>query len=155
EQVLILPFTPEIARLSPEEFVDQIVVQALGARVVLVGDNFRFGHKQAGDTQTLRMLGEKLGFETRVVGAVTSRGCVVSSSEVRGLIESGEVSRACRFLNRPFALSGGVVHGHGIGSKQAVPTLNLSTPAEILPKTGVYITRTRDLDADRRWDSIT
>ena len=155
EQVLLLPFTSEVARLSPEEFVAQILAKVLGAKVVLVGDNFRFGHKQAGDTGTLAELGSRYGFETRIVGAVQSRGRVVSSSAVRALIDSGEVSRACRFLGRPYAVSGDVVRGHGIGSKQTVPTLNLRSSAEILPRRGVYITRTRDLNADRSWKSIT
>ena len=155
EQVLLLPFTQEIACLSPEAFVAEIVVRALKARAVLVGDNFRFGHKQSGDTDTLLKLGERMGFETCIVGAIKSRGRVVSSSAVRERIDSGDVSRACRFLNRPYALSGEVVHGHGIGSKQTVPTLNLKTSAEILPRPGVYITRTRDLEANRAWNSVT
>ena len=79
----------------------------------------------------------------------------MSSSEVRRLIEAGNVSLACRLLERPFALEGQVVPGHGVGSKQTVPTLNLHTEAELLPATGVYITRTSDLKSDRRWDSIT
>lgn len=154
EQVLILPFTREIAQLTPEQFIEQAVVRALRARIVLIGENFRFGHKQAGDTRMLEELGRRYGFETQVVGAVTCRGRVVSSSAVRKLIEEGDVSRACRFLNRPYALCGEVVHGHGVGSKQTVPTLNLKTPAEVLPREGVYITRTHDLDASRAWNSI-
>jgi riboflavin kinase/FMN adenylyltransferase len=155
EQVLLLPFTAEIARLTPEQFVSQIVSGTLGAKSVLVGDNFRFGHKQAGDTAALAELGTRYGFETRIVGAIKCRGKIVSSSAVRALIDAGDVSLACRFLNRPYAISGEVVHGHGIGSKQTVPTLNLKTSAEIIPARGVYITRTHDLDAPRSWNSIT
>ncbi|MBZ5603250.1 MAG: bifunctional riboflavin kinase/FAD synthetase [Acidobacteriia bacterium] len=155
EQVLLLPFNAEVARLSPEEFVERVLVDVLGAKAVLVGDNFRFGHKQAGDTKMLADLGARFGYTTRIVGAVTSHGRVVSSSAVRELIDSGDVSRAGRFLNRPYGISGEVVHGHGIGAKQTVPTLNLSTAAEVLPRRGVYITRTDDLDSDRRWNSIT
>jgi riboflavin kinase/FMN adenylyltransferase len=154
EQVLILPFNAEMARLTPEQFVEQILVKTLGAKLVLVGHNFRFGNKQAGDTRMLAELGERFGFETRVVGEVTCRGRLVSSSEVRRLIEDGDVSLACRFLNRPYAISGEVVHGRGVGSKQTVPTLNLSTSAEVIPRRGVYITRTRDLESSRVWNSI-
>jgi riboflavin kinase/FMN adenylyltransferase len=71
------------------------------------------------------------------------------------LIEEGNVAMADRLLERPYALSGDVVSGHGIGSKQTVPTLNLRTPAEVIPANGVYITRTRDLETDGRWNSIT
>ncbi len=155
EQALILPFTKEVANLTPEEFVERIVVGALGARVVLVGENFRFGNKQAGDTHVLAELGRRFGYETRIVGAVKCRGRVVSSSEVRRLIDAGDVALACRLLDRPYSLAGDVVPGHGVGSKQTVPTLNLATNSEVLPRNGVYITRTRDLDGSHRWNSIT
>jgi riboflavin kinase/FMN adenylyltransferase len=155
EQLLILPFTSAIAQLTPEEFVRQIIVKVLGAKIVLVGENFRFGHKQAGDTRVLSELGARYGYETRLVDSVKCRGRVVSSSEVRRAIESGNVALACRLLNRPYSIAGEVVHGHGIGAKQTVPTLNLQTSAEVLPRTGVYITRTHDLDCSRRWNSIT
>ena len=155
EQVLILPFTAHIARLTPEQFARQIVAGRLGARAVLVGDNFRFGHDHAGNVETLRELGSRLGFETEVVPAVTRRGRAVSSSTIRGLLESGRVSLAARWLERPYALEGEVVAGRGIGSRQTVPTLNLSTAAELIPKTGVYVTRTRDLDTQRAWNSVT
>ena len=155
ENVVVLPFTAEIARLSPEEFVERIVVGQLHARIVMVGDNFRFGHKQSGNVKTLSELGERFGFQTHVVDAVRRRGRVVSSSEIRKLIEVGNVAMACRLIESPYALSGEVVSGHGIGSKQTVPTLNLSTPAEVIPANGVYITRTRDLETGDHWNSIT
>src|SRR4051812_15370804 len=123
EQVLILPFTFEVAHSTPEEFAEQVLANTLGAKVVLVGENFRFGYRQAGNTQILTELGQRFGFETRVMGAVLRRGRVVSSSEVRRAVESGNVELAARLLERPYALEGEVVQGHGIGSKQAVPTL--------------------------------
>jgi riboflavin kinase / FMN adenylyltransferase len=155
QHVVVLPFTAETARLSPEEFVERIVIGELHARIVMVGDNFRFGHKQAGDVKTLTELGVRFGFQTHVVDAVHRRGRIVSSSEIRRLIEEGNVAMAGRLLERCYALSGDVVSGHGIGSKQTVPTLNLSTPAEVIPANGVYITRTRDLETEDRWNSIT
>jgi riboflavin kinase/FMN adenylyltransferase len=153
--VVILPFTPEVARLTPEQFVEQMLVGDLHARIVMVGDNFRFGHKQAGDIKTLTELGSRFGFQTHIVGVVNCRGRVVSSSEIRQLIEAGDVAMAARLLDRPYPLAGDVVSGHGIGSKQTVPTLNLSTKAEVIPANGVYITRTRDLETNDRWNSIT
>lgn len=155
EEVVVLPFTAEVARLTPQEFVEQIVIGRLHARIVMVGDNFRFGHKQSGDINVLTRLGERFGFQTHIVSAVRVRGRIVSSSEIRRLIEAGNVSMACRLLEIPYDLRGDVVSGHGIGSKQTVPTLNLSTPAEVLPAKGVYITRTQDLETGQRWNSIT
>jgi riboflavin kinase/FMN adenylyltransferase len=155
EQIFILRFTPEIARLSPEEFVVRYVRGEMQARGVVIGGNFRFGHKQSGDASTLTALGERYGFETRLVAPVARRGMIVSTSEIRSLLERGEVSRACRLLERPYAISGEVVHGFGIGAKQTVPTLNLRPPREVLPANGVYITRTTDPENGRRWNSVT
>lgn len=155
EQILILPFTHEIAQLTPEEFVSRILVDRLHARAVLVGDNFRFGNRAAGDVTALRALGEKYGFLTEAMGAISIRNRIVSSTEIRRLIDDGRVSAACRLLGGPFALEGLVIKGHGIGSKQTVPTLNLKTSAEVLPARGVYITRTHDLNGVHRWPSIT
>jgi riboflavin kinase/FMN adenylyltransferase len=104
EQVLILPFGQETAKLSPERFVSDILVDRLGVRVVAVGDNFRFGHRQAGNIQVLRELGERLGFITEVVPAVTIRGIAVSSSELRRLVGAGDIRRAARLLARPYSL---------------------------------------------------
>lgn len=153
-QVLILPFTREVAQLTPEQFVRDVLVEALDAKAVMVGENFRFGHKHAGDTRLLRELGAQLGFLVEVVPGLTLRRAMVSSSEIRRLVETGDVSRAGRLLERPFALEGEVVRGHGVGARQTVPTLNLSTQAEVLPATGVYITKTQELDG-RRWPSVT
>jgi riboflavin kinase/FMN adenylyltransferase len=155
EQVLILPFTRELAVLSPEEFARQLLVARLDARAVLVGDNFRFGHRHAGNVRVLAELGRKLGFETEIVHSVTCRGRVVSSSGIRELIRTGRISLAARFLQHPYALEGQVVSGRGIGSKQTVPTLNLATAAEVIPARGVYVTRTRDLETGREWNSLT
>jgi riboflavin kinase/FMN adenylyltransferase len=153
-QVLILPFTRELSEFTPEQFVRRILVEALDAKAILVGANFRFGHKHAGDTRLLQDLGGQLGFEVEVIPPVTIRGVAVSSSEIRRRIEQGDVSRAARLLGRPYALEGDVVRGHGIGAKQTVPTLNLSTPAELLPGHGVYITKTRAFDGSH-WPSVT
>jgi len=155
EQVLILPFTLDLARLSPEDFIRQLVVGRLGARAVLVGDNFRFGYRQSGNIHVLEELGRQLGFETLIVPAVTWRGRMVSSSGIRELIGAGRVSLAARCLGQAYALEGPVVSGRGVGSKQTVPTLNLAPEAEVIPARGVYITHTRDLESGRSWESIT
>lgn len=155
EYVLVLPFTRELAHWTPEQFVERVLATALRAGAVVVGDNFRFGHSQAGDVNVLARLGERFGFETRVVPPVRWRGRVVSSSEIRRAVEAGNVSVAGRLLGRPYGVEGVVVPGHGVGSRQTVPTLNLRTHAQVLPLHGVYITRTYDLESPRQWNSIT
>lgn len=155
EQAVVLPFDREFAATPPDRFVHGVLVQALATRAVLVGDNFRFGAKHAGDVSLLRQMGDELGFCTEIVPAVKIRGRIASSSEVREAIAYGRVSSAIRLLGRPYALDGYVVRGHGIGSKQTVPTLNLDTAAEVLPAAGVYVTETTDLATGRRWPSVT
>jgi riboflavin kinase/FMN adenylyltransferase len=155
EQVLILPFDIDVARLSPERFVREIVVGRLGARAALVGANFRFGHRHAGDFRTLEEFGRRFGCRTEIVQPVFCRGRMVSSSAVRELLGAGRVAMAARFLERPYAIEGEVEAGRGIGSKQTVPTLNLQTDAEVVPARGVYVTRTRGLEDGRKWDSLT
>ncbi|MEP6717329.1 MAG: bifunctional riboflavin kinase/FMN adenylyltransferase, partial [Terriglobia bacterium] len=153
EAVLLLPFSLEFATLSPDDFVVQIVARTLAAQYVLVGEDFRFGHKQSGSVATLRQLGEEMGFEVEPISEIAAHGQRVSSSAIRKLVTEGRVSRACRMMAAPFALEGAVVAGKGIGSKQTVPTLNLAPENELLPKTGVYVTRTQA--EGRAWRSIT
>jgi riboflavin kinase/FMN adenylyltransferase len=155
QEVLILPFDRSIASLTPEEFVERVLVGALNARAVLVGDNFHFGAKQAGDTSTLRVLGERFGFAVETVDPVSFRGGMVSSSRIRTLVEQGDVITAGRLLGRWFSLDGQVVPGHGVGSRQTVPTINLSTQAEVLPGRGVYVTRCTDEDRGCVWEAVT
>lgn len=155
DEVLILPFTQEIAALAPEEFVREILIGRLQAKAVFVGENFHFGYRAAGNADTLRDLGKSFGFSAEIIHPIAWRGRIISSSEIRQSIESGDVSRACRMLGHPYALQGVVVSGAGIGSKQTVPTLNLDTKAEVLPKTGVYVTKTHDVSSSRQWPSIT
>jgi riboflavin kinase/FMN adenylyltransferase len=151
DEVLVLPFNQAVASMPPEEFASGLLRTVFDARAILVGENFRFGCARAGDISTLA----NLGFLTRPLPAVTRRGLVVSSSEIRKRVEAGEVSKAARLLGRCYAITGDIVTGHGIGSKQTVPTLNLRTQAEVIPANGVYITRTTDPSTGRRWNSIT
>ncbi len=144
--VLLLPFSLEFAKQTPEGFALEILANTLKANCVLVGEDFRFGYKQSGDIATLRELGARFGFALQPVQPILGRGERISSSAIRKLVEAGHVSKACRAMGTPFALEGPVVKGQGIGSKQTVPTLNLAPENELLPKTGVYVTRTQPLE---------
>jgi riboflavin kinase/FMN adenylyltransferase len=154
ERVAILPFTKETAALTPDEFVQRILLARLKARVVVIGENFRYGARQAGDVATLREEGMRFGFAVEVVPDVKWRGRMVSSTNVRAALTHGDASRAARYLGRFYAVEGKVVRGDGIGSTQTVPTLNLDPTGLFLPAHGVYVTRTSDLDTGRVWPSI-
>lgn len=154
-QVLILPFDAAFSQLTAGQFIRRILVGALAARAIVVGENFRFGRHQRGDASLLAALGDRFGYSAEVLPGMGVRGRMVSSSEVRRLIDAGRVSLAWRLLGRPYALTGQVTAGRGVGSRMTVPTLNLSTPAEVLPAQGVYVTRTREPDGGRVWPSVT
>lgn len=145
--VWVRPFTRELSAMSPAGFFDDALVRGLRASTIVVGPNFRFGHRQAGDVNTLAELGRPAGCDVEIMEALKLRGQMVSSSRVRELAELGRVHQAGRLLGRPFSVSGPIVPGLGIGRTQTVPTLNLAPldprfPRQ-LPKTGVYVTYTR------------
>ena len=142
ESAVVQAFTLQLSKLSPSDFVEQILVTQLRVRAVLVGENFRFGHKQAGTAALLKELGRGFGFRVIIVPPVVYRNEIVSSTLVRREIAEGNVNRAGRLLGRPFVLTGKVVSGEGIGHRFTVPTLNLAPEQELLPANGVYITRT-------------
>jgi riboflavin kinase/FMN adenylyltransferase len=142
EAAVVMPFTMELARLSPEDFVADILVRDLRVRVVLVGENFRFGHRQTGDVKLLRELGMRHGFDVVVIPPVVYRGEIVSSTAIREAISAGDVAHAACLLGRPFVLTGEVVRGTGTGRRFTFPTLNLAPEQELLPARGVYVTRT-------------
>lgn len=142
EAAVVLPFTRELAGMEAQDFVDQILVRRLQVRAVVVGDNFRFGHRHAGDVKFLRELGMRYGFEVVVHAPVMLKGEVVSSTRIRQLVTEGNVRHAALLLGRAFALTGEVVSGTGMGRKFTFPTLNLKPDQELLPARGVYITRT-------------
>jgi riboflavin kinase/FMN adenylyltransferase len=155
EAAVVLPFTMELARLAPEDFVEQLLVRDLRVAAILVGENFRFGHRQGGNVKLLRELGERLGFDVVIIPPVVFRGEIVSSTIIRREIAAGDVSHAGRLLGRPFVMTGEVVSGTGTGSKFTFPTLNLVPEQELLPARGVYITRTCFPEDARSYRSVT
>jgi riboflavin kinase/FMN adenylyltransferase len=138
--VLVPRFDTTLANLSPEDFVHRYLVNAMRARAVLIGSNFRFGHRQAGDAKLLAELGWRCGFDAEIVPPIRIDGTVVSSTAIRNALREGKVQEARRMLGRPFVLAGEVKPGTGQGRLLVVPTLNLATEQELLPKMGVYAT---------------
>ena len=153
DAVLLLPFTRDLSLMTPQQFAKDILKQRLHAREVHEGFNFHFGHKAAGDVNLLAELGKKLDFEVRVYSEMRLRGEPVSSSHIRKLIGEGNVGRARHLLARPFSVLSPPGRGRGYGAKHTVPTINLSRYEELLPKDGVYVTRTRV--GEECFDSVT
>lgn len=155
ERIFVLPFTRDIAQLSAEEFVVQILVEALAVKAVLVGRNFHFGRHKSGTPAVLEALGKRYHFETRFLDPVMVRGQVVSSTAVRTDLQAGRVLRAGRLLGRCFTVRGRVVSGRGIGSRETVPTLNLKPAPDLIAVHGIYVTETLERATGSRWPSVT
>lgn len=141
--VLLLPFTRDMSLVGPREFVQQILCNRLNAIEVHEGYNFHFGHKAAGNVDLLKEFGREFGFEVIVYSEMSLRGESVSSTRIRQLLQQGNVSRARILLGRSFAIRSTPGRGRGYGAKYTVPTINLSRYEELVPRDGVYITRTR------------
>ncbi|HET9932071.1 MAG TPA: bifunctional riboflavin kinase/FAD synthetase, partial [Polyangiaceae bacterium] len=137
-EVVVAPFTLELSRMTPRDFVRHVLVEELVAKVVIVGENFRFGHGRAGDLHTLRELGAEFGFEARAEPLVGDELGIFSSTRAREALERGDLSGVLRCLGRPHALSGTVVHGAHRGRDLGFRTANLGEVREAIPPYGVY-----------------
>jgi len=136
EELVTIPFDREFASKSAEEFVDEVLVEKLGATHVSVGENFRFGKGAKGDPALLQLRSQ---FETRIVPLVEAEDETVSSTHIRGLVAAGDVERAARFLGAPFMLEGEVVEGDRRGRELGFPTANIVPSDHIAhPGHGVY-----------------
>ena len=137
--VLNLDFDERLASMSAADFVQQIIVDALGAKVVMVGEGFKFGAGGSGDCETLASLAAKHGYAFRAVERYVLDGEVVSTSAIRNALDAGDIAKAARMLGRPHLTTGLVEHGLKIGRTIGFPTANISRDAEgYLPRDGVY-----------------
>jgi riboflavin kinase/FMN adenylyltransferase len=139
DAMLVLAFTPELSHLEPDEFIRLVLHDTLHARTVVVGENFRFGRRAAGNVEVLRATGPSYGFGVDAVGMVEVEGRTVSSSEIRAYIASGAVEEAAILLGRLPQVDGPVVRGDARGRELGYPTANLAvTPGAAVPADGVY-----------------
>ncbi len=141
DAVVVEPFNADLASLTPREFAERMLAQQLGARNVVVGEGFIFGRKRAGNLEALHRLGEELGFVAHGVVPVRAESIVVSSTKIRNFLFTGKVLGAAKLLGREYEVGGEVVEGKGRGRTIGIPTANVMSDAEILPKRGVYAGR--------------
>jgi riboflavin kinase/FMN adenylyltransferase len=156
EAVFVLPFTLEFSRLDPDDFVRTVLVERLHAAAVVVGEDFRFGHKAAGDVGLLAKLGEKYDFTTEGMPLLVADGATLSSTSIRQMLAAGDVAAAAKVLGRPHRVEGVVVRGHQRGRALGFPTANLESPPHTaIPADGIYAGWLASLDGDghdaQRW----
>jgi len=138
----VLPFTVELSRMPPAEFVHELLVERLHVAAVVVGENFTFGHKAAGDVDLLRTLGRRFGFTIEGAGLLSQGEVTFSSTYIRSCIDAGDVAAAAEALGRPHRVEGIVMRGDRRGAELGYPTANLSTPRySAIPADGVYACR--------------
>ncbi len=156
DELVVVRFDRDFARLSPESFCAAVLSSRLGARVVFVGENFRFGSGGAGTAADLVDYGGKHGFQVQPVSLVQEDGEVISSTRIRELLRQGRVGEAARLLGRPHRVEGPVLAGAGRGTAALnAPTANLSVTREMaLPRLGVYVTRST-VDGCETYPSVT
>jgi len=138
ERAIVCRFDYGFAQITPADFVERILVKGLGVKWLLVGDDFRFGARRAGDIVMLRQEASSLGFEVEAMGSVMLDGERVSSTAVRNALAAGDLARASRLLGRCYSISGRVVRGDGLGRKLGFPTANVQMKHNRPPLTGIF-----------------
>ena len=145
QQCIVLPFNEKFASQSPDDFINNVLVQGLGVKYVLVGDDFRFGAKRLGDYAMLDAAGAQLGFDVARMNSYEVRGLRVSSSAVREALARGAMDEVAQLLGRPYAISGHVVHGRKLGRELQCPTLNLRFAHWKPAASGIFVVRVHGL----------
>ena len=145
DRVYLCRFSFDFARVSAEDFIDRILVRGLGVRWLLLGDDFRFGARRAGDSAMLRAAGREAGFEVAEMASVDVGGLRVSSTVVRDCLAEGRLEAAARYLGRSYSISGRVVQGDQIGRKLGFPTANVQMKHNRPPLSGVFVAQLHGL----------
>ena len=153
DQTVVLRFDRAFAAQSPQAFIDDVLLQGLGTKYVLVGDDFRFGAKRAGDYAMLDAAGQAAGFDVARMNSYEVRGLRVSSSAVREALAAGNMAGAAALLGRPYSISGHVVHGKKLGRSLGFPTLNLRLRHPKPAALGIYAVQVHGL-ADAPIDGV-
>ena len=137
------PFVPEVIQMEPEKFIEDVLVNQLHVKYIAVGPDFRFGHNRKGSVGVLKRMAPVYGYEVEVFDKECLNDKVISSTYVRHMLEIGEMETVQKLLGYPYYVSGTVVHGHAIGRKIGIPTINLIPDDDkMLPPNGVYLTKT-------------
>ncbi len=141
DRMIVLPFTEEFSRLSPEDFVTELLVKRTGIRTIIVGHDHRFGQGRRGDVNLLASMGKQYGFDVGVISPYIHGEQAVSSRGIRSILEEGDVAFAAKLMARSHSLTGEVIHGAARGRKLGYPTANvrLTDPGKVVPAHGIYV----------------
>jgi riboflavin kinase/FMN adenylyltransferase len=145
-QIVVQRFNQRLADMGAEDFIRDLLVRGLNTRWLLVGEDFRYGHKRTGDIALLRRLGDECGFAVRTLADVGDvHGQRISSSALRTALAVGNLARSQELLGRSYRISGHVIHGRKLGRDLGFPTLNMRVPAPCAARSGIYVVRVHGL----------
>jgi riboflavin kinase/FMN adenylyltransferase len=153
ELILLLRFNAAFAAMGAEDFVREIIVRRMNAREVWVGEDFRFGHRRAGDVALLQRLGAQLGFEVHTLEAIETEGERVSATRIRELLAQGEFAQVAHLLGRPFTIGGRVVRGSRVGHELGYPTANIRLGRRVSPVQGIFAVRVHGI-GQQLWPGV-
>jgi len=146
QQIALLNFNAQMAQMSADDFIEQLLVKQLNTRWLLVGADFRFGHRRGGDVDLLKQAAKRLGFELHVLEDVTDEsGLRISSSAVRTALQNGQMANVEQLMGRPYRISGHVIHGKKLGRTLGFPTLNVRVSPRSAVRLGIYVVRVHGL----------
>jgi len=156
DRYLLLRFDQQLADQSPEEFIDSIFVSTIGLKHLVVGDDFRFGHKRKGDIALLQQAGLEHGFTVEQLSTVTTSGdnTRISSSEIRAHLAAGRLDDAAAMLGRPYTISGRVIHGEKVGRQLGFATANVALGSHRPPARGVFAVQALHVETGKRYPAV-
>ena len=154
DRLLLLDFSAEQAAQSAEEFVHKILIDAVHAKHIIIGDDFRFGHKRAGDRALLERIGAQAGFTVTEHATVSDQESRISSSRIRQALLDGKLDEAESLLGRPYRISGRVIHGEKVGRQLGFPTANVALGPHRPPLRGVFAVTAHDANTAQSWPAV-
>jgi len=143
DEVLVMKFNKNVAKLSPEKFVEDILIKKMGAKYIVVGEDFCFGKGALAGTEKLKTISKERSVKIEIVSPVKKNSHIISSTVIRRLIMNGDIHRASQLLGRPFSILGTVIKGTKLARTLGYPTANLNPHHEVIPPVGVYAVKIR------------
>ena len=154
DTVVVLEFNHHLAEMKAEDFIENILVQRVNVKYLLIGDDFRFGHERAGDYAMLEAAADRYGFELHSIDSVVESERRISSTAIRELLQQGEIEAASRMLGRPYVMCGRVIHGKKLGRDIGWPTINIPVRRHHSPVAGIYAVRVRGVEQNSRLNGV-
>ena len=148
EEIILIPFNEKFSKMDKNRFIDEVLIKKLNAKHIIVGNDFRFGHKRIGDVKLLKSYGHDKGIEVTIVSLIEISGKKISSTSIRKLLISGKISEANNILGKPFSIQGKIIHGEKVGRELGYPTANIEI-YKSYPINGIFLVEVLHENSDK------